>query len=322
MKTRDQVIIAVVAALLLAGAGVWYVSRGSTPPVTTADSAPITAAGGRIQVLTNGMLSSVARADSRGARSITEQSCDRAYAAKGTIACLRPVDALTGTHLVVFDAAMAEQKSIPLTGFPNRLRVSASGRMVSWTVFVGGHSYATSGFSTRTGILDTQTGQVTDSLEEYAVTIDGVRVQAADVNFWGVTFTADDNRFYATMSTGGKRYLIEADHATRTARTLTTNVECPSLSPDGKRIAYKSAVDADPAKGWRLSVMDLATLKSTPLAETRSVDDQPAWLDDTTVAYSLQRDDGVNDVWSVPADGSGQPQLTVEGANSPAAVAS
>ena len=26
--------------------------------------------------------------------------------------------------------------------------------------------------------------------------------RSADVNFWGVTFAADDNRFYATMSTG------------------------------------------------------------------------------------------------------------------------
>ena len=32
----------------------------------------------------------------------------------------------------------------------------------------------------------------------------GGRYRAVDVNFWGVTFTADDNRFYATMSTGGQ----------------------------------------------------------------------------------------------------------------------
>ncbi|HVK23636.1 MAG TPA: hypothetical protein VM677_19965 [Actinokineospora sp.] len=321
MNQRNRVIVAVVAAVLLAGAAVFYVVGRSTPSVAAPESAPITSdARGKIQVLTNGMLSTVARADSRGPRSITEQQCDRAYTAKGTVACLRPVDALTGTHLVVFDAAMAERKSIPLTGFPNRLRVSASGRMVSWTVFVGGHSYSTGDFSTRTGILDTQTGQVTDTLEGFAVTNDGAPVQAVDVNFWGVTFTADDNRFYATMSTGGKRYLIEGDLAARTARTLTANVECPSLSPDGKRVAYKSAIDAEPAKGWRLSVMDLATLKSTPLAETHSVDDQAAWLDDATVAYSLQRDDGVNDVWTVQADGSGQPLLTIEGANSPAVI--
>ena len=34
-------------------------------------------------------------------------------------------------------------------------------------------------------------------------------VTAVDVNFWGVTFARDSDRFYATMATGGKTYLIE-----------------------------------------------------------------------------------------------------------------
>jgi Tol biopolymer transport system component len=192
--------------------------------------------------------------------------------------------------------------------------------MVSWTVFVDGHSYATGGFSTITGILDTRTGTQVDSLEQFTATVEGGPHQAADTNLWGVTFAGDDNRFYATLSTQSRRYLVEGDFAARTVKTLAANVECPSLSPDGKRIAYKAAIDADPAKGWRLSVMDLATMKVTPTTETRSVDDQPAWLDDATIAYGLQRDDGVNDVWTVPADGGGESRLFVEGANSPAIV--
>ena len=56
----------------------------------------------------------------------------------------------------------------------------------------------------------------------------------------------------------------------------------------------------------------------TPLAETRTVDDQPAWLDDSTVAYGIQRSDGVNDVWAVPADGTGTPEVVVPEASSPA----
>lgn len=58
----------------------------------------------------------------------------------------------------------------------------------------------------------------------------------------------------------------------------------------------------------------------TPLAETASVDDQPAWLDGHTVAYTLRQADGRPDVWSVPADGSGAPRLLVPGAESPAAL--
>jgi Tol biopolymer transport system component len=155
-------------------------------------------------------------------------------------------------------------------------------------------------------------------LEEFAITRGGQPYQAADVNFWGVTFARNDNDFYATMSTGGHRYLVEGDLAAMTLRTLADNVECPSLSPDGTHIAFKAARDGDPTRGWRLSVLDLATMRVTPLAETRSVDDQAAWLDERTVAYGVQRSDGINDVWVVPTDGTGAPRLLVPGANSPA----
>ncbi|GAA2967179.1 PD40 domain-containing protein [Actinokineospora diospyrosa] len=320
MSARNRILVALAAAAVLAGAAVFYVMR-STPadPPLAASSGPLRQLDrSSLQVLTNGVLSVASATDPHAPRSLSSRRCDRAYAAAQTTVCLLPVDALVGTKLVVMDEKLNDRKTLPLTGFPNRLKVSSSGRMVSWTVFIDGHSYATTGFSTQTGIFDTKTGTEVHSLEEFSATVEGNPSQAVDFNYWGVTFTSDDNRFYATLGTGGKRYLIEGDLAARTVRTLTTNVECPSLSPDGKRIAYKSAIDADPKKGWRLSVMDLSTLRSTPLAETHSVDDQAVWLDDTTVGYGLQRDDGVNDVWSVPADGTGQPKLLVEGANSPA----
>jgi Tol biopolymer transport system component len=219
---------------------------------------------------------------------------------------------------VVFDRELRPGREIELTGFPNRLRVSASGRMVAWTLFVDGHSYATTGFSTLAGILDTRTGTTVASLEEFRILRDGRPVTAVDANFWGVTFAADDNRFYATMSTGGRRYLVEGDFAGRTVRTMAVNVECPSLSPDGRRLAYKHAVEGDPKRGWRLTVMDLTTGALTPTAETRSVDDQALWLDDATIAYALQRSDGVNDIWAVAADGTGPPRRLATDAASPA----
>jgi hypothetical protein len=58
----------------------------------------------------------------------------------------------------------------------------------------------------------------------------------------------------------------------------------------------------------------------TPLAETRSVDDQPAWLDDHTIGYGVPRGPGHADVWSVPADGSGAARLLIPEAESPAAL--
>jgi hypothetical protein len=57
-----------------------------------------------------------------------------------------------------------------------------------------------------------------------------------------------------------------------------------------------------------------------PLAETRSVDDQPAWLDPNTIAYAVPRGTADSDIWSVPADGSGTPHLLIPDAESPAAL--
>ncbi|GAA3883705.1 PD40 domain-containing protein [Saccharothrix violaceirubra] len=314
MNTR--ILVTATAAVLLGGVAVGYTALSATPDTDDVATAPSTG-GDRVQILTNGRLSSVDRTDPTGPRNVTEQRCDRAYEAAGTISCLRPVGALKAGELAVLDKDLKERRTIPLTGFPNRTRVSASGRMIGWTLFVDGHSYAANGFSTSTGILDTKTGTTVMSLEEFTAYVDDKPYQASDVNFWGVTFTADDNRFYATMSTNGHRYLVEGDFAARTIRTLIDNVECPSLSPDGTRIAYKAANNGDPQQGWRLSTMDLKTKTITPLPETRSVDDQPAWLDDDTVAYALQESDGTNNTWTVPATPEGTPTLYIPNANSP-----
>ncbi|MFJ6352747.1 TolB family protein [Streptomyces sp. NPDC092046] len=329
---RVKILITVLAAVLLAALAAATVVRArqnAAPGTGGADRAPAGAAassdaarhpGVRVRVLSNGLLSTVSLDDPSGPRTVTSTHCDRAYTSGGTTACLTPAGALSGPRLLVLDENQRTRRTVPLTGLPNRTRVSADGRMVAWTLFVGGDSYAGGGFSTRTGILDTRTGRLVPSLEDFAVFREGRRYRAADINVWGVTFASDANRFYATVASAGTRSLVEGDIEARTLRTLADNVECPSLSPDGRRIAFKQAVGADPANGWRVSVLELATLRRTELAETRNVDDQAAWLDDTTVAYALQRPDGTNDVWTVPADGSGSPHLLVPGANSPAVL--
>lgn len=317
MTTRARVLATAVAAVLLAVAAIGYALRARPDSAASAGTAGVPA-GNRLVFLTNGVVSSVDGAAPAGGRELTGQECDLVSAGGETIACLRPVDALTATRLVIFDRDLRQRRELDgFTGFPNRLRVSASGRMVAWTMFVDGHSYASNGFSTQAGVLDTGTGTLIRSLEEFAVTLDGRPYRAADINVWGVTFTADDNRFYATMSTAGTRHLVEGDVAARTLRTLAPGVECPALSPDGTRIAFKSAVGGDPGDGWRLSVLELSSRRVTATAETRNVDDQAYWVDDDTVAYTLQRSDGTNDVWAVPADGGGQPAVLVPAASSP-----
>ncbi|WP_327352558.1 hypothetical protein [Streptomyces sp. NBC_01304] len=249
----------------------------------------------------------------------TGLSCRRFYASGSSAVCLTTKPGIPPrTQAIVLDRNLREKRTVTFGGTPNRARVSPSGRMVSWTVFVSGDSYAGSSFSTRSGILDTDSGYLIKSMETIQLTLGEKRYSASDVNYWGITFSRDDNRFYATMSTRGKTYLVEGDLKAWTARTLRENVECPSLSPDGTRIAYKKRVREGTSNPWRLHVLDLKTMRDTPLAETRSVDDQAAWLDDKSVAYALPgATRGASDIWSVPADGTGKPSRTARDASSP-----
>ncbi|MFE0252376.1 TolB family protein [Streptomyces sp. NPDC059010] len=314
----------VAAALALAGVAVGYAqlrSSAKAPEAPATSEAVSLAPGPRLLTLTStGQVTMVDRNDPGGTRAVSKTKCDRVYAAAGTAACLFADGVLGKVTMRILDADLKERKAIPVSGVPNRVRVSASGRMVSWTAFVGGDSYATLNFATRTGIYDSRTGTLFKTLETFSVIKDGKPYQSLDVNYWGVTFTDDDNTFYATMYTKGHRYLVQGDFAARSVRTLRDRVECPSLSPDGTRIAFKAPIDGDSTRGWRLSVLDLATDRVTRTAETRSVDDQAAWLDDSTLSYVQQHDDGTKDLWSVAADGSGKPRLLLRNAHSPAAL--
>jgi hypothetical protein len=181
------------------------------------------------------------------------------------------------------------------------------------TLFVTGDSYADAGsFSTRTTIIDIARGRKLADLEDFVVMRGQRRVTAIDANFWGVTFARDSDRFYATLATGRKTYLIEGSVRARTAHVIHDNVECPSLSPDGTRVAYKKRTGSAEAP-WRLTVLDLATMRETPLTELRSVDDQAEWLDDEHVLYGI---DGA--VWAARADGRGHPSRFIARADSPA----
>ena len=127
-----------------------------------------------------------------------------------------------------------------------------------------------------------------------------------------MTFAAQSDRFYATLASGGRTYLVEGSVSGRQMRTLRENVECPSLSPDGQRLAFKKRVGGLLRPVWQFHVLDLATMTETPLAESRSIDDQIEWLDDRQVLYG----DG-STVWVAAADGSGQPRKFLSQASSP-----
>ncbi len=217
-------------------------------------------------------------------------------------------------RVTIVDRRFRPLGGVTLQGVPSRARVSPDGRYGSVTFFVYGHSYATPGnFSTQTTIIDLVKRKKLADIERFHVTKDGRTFDSPDFNFWGVTFAPNSDGFYATLATRGKTYLVEGSVSGRTARVLRDGVECPSVSPDGKHIAFKKRVGE--AGHWRLHVLDVATLRDHPLAETRSVDDQAEWLDDEQVLY------GVDDaIWVVRADGSGAPRRLLESADSPAVV--
>jgi hypothetical protein len=246
-------------------------------------------------------------------RTRTGLVCERVHYRGGTGICLAQKGAIE-YEAILFDRRVRARHELGLVGFPSRARVSADGRFAAATTFVTGHSYAQPGqFSTRTILIDTASGEEIAELEDFQVTRDGETMDSPDFNFWGVTFAADPNRFYATLATGGKTYLVEGDVAARRLTVLHENVECPALSPDGTRVAYKKRV-GEPAV-WRFHVLDLATMAETPLAEDRVIDDQIEWLDDARVLYRVDEE-----VWTVAADGTGRPRRLIPAADSPAVV--
>jgi hypothetical protein len=259
-----------------------------------------------------------------GGRFVSDLRCERVYYAAGQGICLQADRGVITTYQAVFfDAQLRPQQSVPLQGIPSRARVSPDGRYAAMTVFVSGHSYADGGFSTHTTIFDVASGAELGELEQFAVYRDGERIQAPDFNFWGVTFARDSNRFFATLGTAGKTYLLEGDLQARRLRVLREGVECPSLSPDNTRIAFKRLVSAGSRPVWQVAVLDLATLQETVLTlETHSVDDQIEWLDDEQVVYGLPAETATpsarTDVWALRVDGSAPPRLLLKGAWSPA----
>ena len=338
MTVRMRIILlAAILLVTLLGAGgyVWNVQRSQTK---TLASAPAVAAGGDLAAFRAephvvfrstalgdgyGKIALVPLSAPSGPRAFTSVSCERVYATADDAICLSADRGIVTTFKAqLLDSSWAATRDLPLTGLPSRARLSHDGSLVATTTFVYGDSYTNPGqFSTRTVVTRTN-GDVVGDIEKFKLTVDGKTLTRADKNLWGVTF-ADDDRFYATAASGRKTWLVQGSLSHHTVTALRSDVECPSLSPDGNRIAFKKHGDL-PAGKWRLAVYDLRAGKETLLAETRSVDDQAEWLDNGTVVYGLPRTAAsgaaTSDVWRVPADGSGRPEVLVPDAWSPAVV--
>jgi hypothetical protein len=321
MGSRNAKILVALVVLCVVGGGAYVAVAATGPSGTETDARPVATgvldhadllvrAVDPKQPTLNGGVFEVHHGELRKRGDL---SCERVYYAAGHGICMGVAPSGVDYTATIFNEDLEGEGTIPLQGLPSRARVSADGRYGAMTVFVSGDAYleSSTAFSTRTLVVDMATGKVATQLEQFKVIKEGQPFDAVDFNFWGITFDPkDSNRFYATLGTGDHHYLVEGDIAAREMKVLRDGVECPSLSPDGKQIAYKSRIGH--SNRWHIRVLDVDTLKDHAVAEERSIDDQVEWLDDDTLAYS----DGRN-VYTVPADGSGEPGLLVKDATSP-----
>jgi hypothetical protein len=100
------------------------------------------------------------------------------------------------------------------------------------------------------------------------------------------------------------------------------NVECPSISPDGTRIAFKKNDGGALAAHWKVAVLDLATGQETVLSEKRSVDDQIEWLDNQNILYGLADEavEGDSNIWQLGTTPGSQPAMFIAHAWSPSVI--
>lgn len=325
-----------VAAVLILVVGAYVIveinrssARASAPPDVAVTSLSAMAGAPRI-VFRNtevgskyGLVSIVSLSNPDGPRAFTDVACDRVYATTTVATCLRTKRGIvTKFEALELDPNWKTEDSWPLPGVPSRTRISADGSLISTTSFVTGHSYMQVGFSTATEIRSSG-GRDYGNLEKFQLVIDGKPVNPVDRNVWGVTFAPDDNTFYATVATSGQNYLVRGDLSARTLTALRTGVECPSVSPDGKKIAFKHDVGGS-SPHWQIVVLDVATGQETALTgEAHSVDDQVEWLGDS-ILYGLARRDeaGVSDIWKINVNRDAVPELFIKQAWSPSVVRS
>jgi len=255
--------------------------------------------------------------------SMGDMRCDRAYARGGTLACLHAVPG-RGLMLKLADKRGAVQHSMNFMNvlLASRVRVSNDGALVAFTGFSSGHSYSGTDYSTRTYLIDAAHRRLLGDVSAFKIIeAANLKLPGKRTNVWGVSFDPNSpNRFVATVGSGDQVFLAQGDIQARTLTLMRADMECPSFSPDGKRVAFKRR---RPEGGWSPAVYDLASGREWVMKESRSIDDQIEWVDNETIAYELPRSaqsdaaEGDTDVVVRAANGSGPSTVLFLRAGSP-----
>ena len=123
----------------------------------------------------------------------------------------------------------------------------------------------------------------------------------------GASVSDDGLLTYRATAWGTMRELLELDEAGRIVRTIGARrkgLRCPTVSPDGRSIAYV----ANDGSRLQLRRLDLATGEDVNLAQFAAWVRNLEWTRDShtvLAAFLLNRDTTV----AIPADGSGKPSL-------------
>lgn len=269
----------------------------------------------------SGKVASVPLGSPDSERTVSGLACERVYATRKALSCMNPYGTNpVGYRETLYDAHGVATRFWPLPGPPSRTRLSTDSKLAAWTSFVNGESYEGVKFSTQTIITEVY-GTYYGPLDAFTFLVDAKPYTAVDLNYWGVTFADDGNTFYATAASAGRTWLVRGNLRGRTLVALQEGAECPSLSPDGTKVAYKKNLGTVDAPHWTLAVYDIASKAETALPLKGSVDDQAEWLDGKTLLFGLPRGDaGDSAVYSAPANGSAAETLLIEHAWSPSVV--
>ena len=267
-------------------------------------------------------------------RTPTGMGCDRVHIHGSRLLCFTRVTPdkpryYTEPTIYLHDlkSASISKPLFKVKGIVSRARMSADGRFGTGTAFTTGHSYlgiGGSSFSTMAFIVPLDRSGESENLQNWTITYQGKGVTSVDLNLWGVTFDPrDSNHFLVTVYFNGRPYLGEGYVSKKEIKVLQDGIECPSYSPDGTRIAYKSRTG--PTR-WSPSTMDLVSGKISVYADVEgSVDDQIGWLDKNTVVFQMSQAPLVGsariDLYMLDLrEGSPRIRLWLEDAKSPALV--